>query len=215
MIVEILATDSLGVRSMATCVSAGGHKFFIDPGVALGPKRYGLMPHKLEFLRRDFCWQKVEERVKECNFLIITHYHHDHYNPEAYHIFKDKVVFIKDPEKKINKSQKGRAALLLEHIKHLAKDIVIADGKSFEINGVKLIFSDAVPHGFTDRLGYVLQVYIKENYGFLYTSDVQGFPLEAHKDFVLDMKPEVIFADGPATYLLPRRFFPKGLGSFS
>ena len=191
---------------MATCVHAGGHKIFIDPGVALGPKRYGLFPHQLELLMKEHLWRKVEERVKEAEYVVITHYHHDHYNPEAYHIFKDKVVFIKDPERFINKSQRERASLLLDGIRGLAKEIVVADGKSFDLGGVRLSFSEPVPHGYTDRLGYVLQVLVEEDFRFLFTSDVQGFPLDAHKDFVIDARPDVIFADGPATYLFPKRF---------
>lgn len=41
-----LASESLGVRSLATFVEAGGLRILIDPGVALGPKRYGLLLRK-------------------------------------------------------------------------------------------------------------------------------------------------------------------------
>jgi len=34
-----VASESLGVRSMATFVEIGKLKVFIDPGAALGPKR--------------------------------------------------------------------------------------------------------------------------------------------------------------------------------
>jgi len=39
-----LAADSLGVRSMATYVEAGGLRLLIDPGATLAPRRYGLGP---------------------------------------------------------------------------------------------------------------------------------------------------------------------------
>ena len=43
-----IASDSLGVRSMATYVETKDCKILIDPSAALGPKRYGLPPHNKE-----------------------------------------------------------------------------------------------------------------------------------------------------------------------
>ena len=43
-----IASDSLGVRSMATYVETKDCKIVIDPSAALGPKRYGLPPAKEE-----------------------------------------------------------------------------------------------------------------------------------------------------------------------
>jgi len=212
LVVEIIATDSMGVRSMATCVQAGGHIFVIDPGVALGPRRYGLAPHPLEFLAKDILWKRVKDRVEKADFVIVTHYHYDHHNPEEVEIFRDKVVFVKHPEDKINKSQRERARYFLERIRGLAREIIFADGKSFDLSRVKLVFSPAQPHGFTNRLGYVLQVaFIEGNDVFLFTSDIQGAPLGEHLDFILDVKPRILFMDGPATYLYPVRFSPKAL----
>ncbi|MEM2981467.1 MAG: hypothetical protein QW385_08930, partial [Thermoproteota archaeon] len=37
---------------------------------------------------------------------------------------------------------------------------------------------------------------------FLFTSDVQGFPLDYQVKFVLEKKPKTIFIDGPSTYML-------------
>ena len=43
-----IASDSLGVRSMATYVETKDCKILIDPSAALGPKRYGLPPSEQE-----------------------------------------------------------------------------------------------------------------------------------------------------------------------
>ena len=45
MKIKPVASDSMGTRSMATYVETKDVKIFIDPGVALGPSRYGLPPH--------------------------------------------------------------------------------------------------------------------------------------------------------------------------
>ncbi len=212
MNIEILGADSMGARSMATFVEAGGHSFLIDPGVALGPRRYGLPPHRLEFEAKDAIWRLIEERAKVAEFIVITHYHYDHYNPEGLHVFEGKVLFIKDPEKNINKSQKGRASYFLEKVKGIAKEIIVADGKSLKIGDVELVFSEAQPHGYTPRLGCVLQVLIREgNFSFLFTSDIQGAPLKEHLDFLLESGADVVFMDGAPTYLFPTKFSKSAL----
>ncbi|HIH73196.1 MAG TPA: hypothetical protein HA300_07595, partial [Thermococcaceae archaeon] len=43
-----LASESLGVRSLATFLEIGKVGILIDPGAALGPKRYSLPPAKIE-----------------------------------------------------------------------------------------------------------------------------------------------------------------------
>ena len=48
-----LAADSLGTRSMATFVETGDVNILIDPAVSLGPKRYSLPPHPLEYEKMD------------------------------------------------------------------------------------------------------------------------------------------------------------------
>ncbi|NIA19462.1 MAG: hypothetical protein GWP07_03380, partial [Xanthomonadaceae bacterium] len=43
--IEIIGTESLGVRGMCCLVTAGKRRILIDPGVALGYRRHGLPPH--------------------------------------------------------------------------------------------------------------------------------------------------------------------------
>ncbi len=197
---------------MATCVEAGGLTFIIDPGVALGPSRYGLPPHPVELAAKERLWRRVVERAERAHVVVITHYHYDHHNPKEPELFRDKVLLIKDPEKNINRSQRGRARFFLDAVREVAREIEVADGREFDFGSVRLLFSPAQPHGFTSRLGYVLQVLIEEGgKRFLYTSDIQGAPLPEHVDFILDTRPDIIFMDGPATYLYPVRFSPKAL----
>jgi len=74
-----IASDSLGVRSMATYVETKDCKIVIDPSAALGPKRYGLPPTKEE---QDALFKtklKIAELAEQSKILIISHYHYDHY----------------------------------------------------------------------------------------------------------------------------------------
>jgi len=45
MTLKIIAAESLGVRGLCCQVSLPGRCIVIDPGVALGYWRHGLMPH--------------------------------------------------------------------------------------------------------------------------------------------------------------------------
>lgn len=207
-----LAFDSLGVRSMATFIETDDLKILIDPGAALGPIRYGLPPHFLEWQKLDESWRKIKRQAKEADILMVTHYHYDHYDPDAPELYKNKMVFIKHPTENINLSQRERAALFLKAIREKPKKLEIADGKIFRIGKTQITFSKAVCHGTNPRLGYVTEVSIKSgNDRFLYTSDVEGPSLPEQIRFILKEKPDILFVDGPMTYMLGFRYSYKSL----
>ncbi|MEM3551100.1 MAG: MBL fold metallo-hydrolase [Candidatus Bathyarchaeia archaeon] len=202
-----LAFDSFGVRSMATFVETEDAKILIDPGVSLAPLRYGLEPHPIEWQRLEETWNHIKRQAENSEVLIVTHYHYDHHDPEFPELYMGKNVFIKHPTQNINISQKGRAELFLEAIKGLPSKLEVADGKTFKISSTIIRFSKAVCHGTNPRLGYVTMVSIEsDNEKFLHTSDVEGPSLEDQIEFILKENPDVIFADGPMTYMLGYRY---------
>jgi len=207
-----LAFDSFGVRSMATFVETDDLKILIDPGVALAPLRYGLEPHFLEWQRLDQTWEEIKRYAEEADVLVVTHYHYDHHDPDYPEMYKDKMVFVKHPTENINMSQKERAALHLMVIKELPSKLEFADGKSFQIGKTMLTFSKAVCHGTNPRLGYVTELCIGSGgEKFLHTSDVEGPSLEDQISFILNERPDVLFVDGPMTYMLGYRYSYKSL----
>ena len=201
-----VAFDSLGTRSMATFVETKDTKIFIDPGVSLAPIRYGLPPHALELKKLDEDWEKIVELAKDCDILIVTHYHYDHHSPwENLEIYKNKILLIKHPTEKINFSQKGRAKYFLEQIKNLLKKIEYCDGKEFEFGKTKIKFSQPVFHGSNPKLGYVTEVLIEDSeYKFIHTSDVEGPSQKNQTDFIVENKPNLVFLDGPLSYMIYR-----------
>ena len=207
-----LAFDSFGVRSMATFVETDDLRILIDPGVALAPIRYGLEPHFLEWQRLDETWEEVKRYAEEADVLIVTHYHYDHHDPDYPELYKNKTVFVKHPAENINRSQKERAVFFLDAIKELPKKLEFVDGRNFQIGKTLITFSKAVCHGTNPRLGYVTELSIKSNNEkFLYTSDVEGPSLQEQIDFILKEKPNVLFVDGPMTYMLGYRYSYKSL----
>ncbi len=206
-----VAFDSFGARSMATFVSTKGTKIMIDPSVALGPRRYGLPPHEKEIRRKEKLWERIKRYAEKADVIVVTHYHYDHHNPHEVEVYRDKVVLIKDPKNKINRSQMGRSSFFLSQIEGVAREIIIADEREFEFEGVAVRFSKPVPHGTNDRLGYVLEVLVEEKKRFLFTSDVEGLSLDEQLNEAIKFDPDIVFADGPMTYMLNYRFSQKSL----
>jgi predicted metallo-beta-lactamase superfamily hydrolase len=207
-----LAFDSFGVRSMATFVETDNLKILIDPGVSLAPLRYGLEPHPLEWQRLDETWNVIKRYAQESEVLVVTHYHYDHHDPDYPELYSGKTVFIKHPTQNINRSQRDRAAFFLEAIKGLPKRLEIADGKSFQFGETTIGFSKAVCHGTNPRLGYVTETCVKSGgEKFLHTSDVEGPSLEEQIAFILSEKPDILFVDGPMTYMLGYRYSFRSL----
>lgn len=207
-----IAQESFGVRSMATYVETEDVKVFIDPGVALGPRRYGLPPHPIELQREGECWERIKEYARRSDILVVTHYHYDHYNPGEPEVYRGKMAYIKHPTKMINRSQKWRSAQFLSDLKGLPKEIEFADGKEIALGGTKIKFSSPVFHGTNPRLGYVVEVSIRcGDECFLFTSDVEGPTISDQADFIIEESPNTVLVDGPMTYMLGYRYSLKSL----
>jgi hypothetical protein len=212
MRVKPLAFDSLGTRSMATYVETGDVRILIDPGVALGPSRYGLPPHPLEYSRLEEHWGEIRRHSGKSDVLIVTHYHYDHHNPEHPELYADKVVLLKHPASKINKSQRGRAAYFLEKLGDLPASVDYCDGREYAFGDTMIRFSKPVYHGTNPRLGYVVEVSVTDgDQTFLFTSDVEGPSLDDQVNFITNENPNIIFADGPMTYMLGFRYSKESL----
>jgi predicted metallo-beta-lactamase superfamily hydrolase len=196
-----LAFESLGVRSMATCIETGDINILIDPAVALAPKRFGLPPHPVEEEAKATLWGRIKEHAAKADVLVVTHYHFDHFDPKEPEIYSGKMVLLKHPRRMINRSQRERAAAFLPSLKGMAEKIAYADNRSFKFEDTEIRFSKPVPHGATATRGYVIEASIRADETFLFTSDVQGPLLGEQVEFILGEKPDLVFVDGPTTYI--------------
>lgn len=196
-----LAFDSLGTRSMATYVETCDLKVIIDPAVSLAPIKSGLPPHPIELAREAQHWEMIKRYAEKADVLIVTHYHYDHHNPFEPEIYQDKITFVKHPTLNINKSQQIRAMEFLDIIKNLTKELNYSDGREFQFGKTKITFSQAVPHGNIDKLGYVTEVSITDgSYKLVHTSDIEGGNLDCQLEFILKENPDIVIFDGPMTY---------------
>ncbi len=207
-----IAADSLGTRSMATFVETGDCRICIDPAVSLAPRRYGLPPHPIEYKRMEEHWENIKKYARKADVLIVTHYHYDHHDPNFPDLYESKTVLIKHPKENINRSQLGRAAFFLKQVEGIPEKLEFADRKEFMFGNTNIQFSDAVFHGTGKLLGYVVEVCIREGKeSFVFTSDVEGPNTKEQTDFVIKAKPNIVYLDGPLSYMLGYRYSQDSL----
>ncbi|MBS7621830.1 hypothetical protein KEJ32_06950 [Candidatus Bathyarchaeota archaeon] len=212
-----LAAESLGVRSMCTYVETPDVRILLDAGVSLCPNRYGLPPHPLEYKAIIESRRRIAEAAEKADVVTVSHYHFDHHTPSyedwlcnwteaeetARQIYQGKTVLIKNPKEMINFSQRRRSWVFQKTGGKEAKQLIIADGRSFTFGKTVIKFSEPVFHGQEDSaLGWVLMTTIDfKNEKFLLAPDVQG-PISAKTlQLIIKEKPQLLLIGGPPLYL--------------
>ena len=212
-----IAFDSMGVRSEATLVVVDNIKIFIDPGVALAPKRYGLPPSDHELKALDITRKKIMELASKSDIIVVTHYHYDHHphpdDDEMYErVFKDKIVYYKKFEDEVTESAKKRGKYFYEKVKDLAKELHVADGTKVKVGkGITLEFSPPVWHGpVGSRVGRVILVNVKKGRAsFVHGSDAQNLADPDALKWILEKRPTFMIIDGYPTILMGWRVSKK------
>jgi predicted metallo-beta-lactamase superfamily hydrolase len=210
-----LAYESLGVRGMATLVETDDIKLIIDPGSALGP-RFRLNPHEREYEALSRTRRAILDAASDADVLTISHYHFDHYLPNfenwmwiwsspelARELYSNKLILAKDISADINPSQRKRGYMFKKLNLETAKDIQIADGRSFKFGDTVLEFSKPVYHGpVGSRLGFVLMLTVyTAGSRILHAPDVQGPMYDEALQLILVKKPDAVLMGGPPLYL--------------
>lgn len=205
MKVEILAAESLGVRGLCCAVETKGRKILLDPGLALGYRRFGLLPHPIQVAAGEEARRSILARVAQSAELIFSHFHGDHIpfgkaNPfqislDAFsEVLPDQAHFwVNQPPEK-GSSGFTRYSDLAESI---GKNL--ACGNNLEVDG--LSFSPPVPHGRPGSpAGSVMMTRIKEGHRvFVHASDIQLLSDEPLA-WILDSEPEILLVSGPPIY---------------
>jgi predicted metallo-beta-lactamase superfamily hydrolase len=219
-----IAFDSFGVRSQCTLVVSSGLRILIDPGVALGPTRYGLPPTEAEYQALSLAREKIIEVCKRTDIVIVTHYHYDHHpqpsDDEMYEAcFKDKIVIAKDIHENINSSGMKRGKVFESKVKDLAKRLDWGDGKKYDLSNTSIEISPAVWHGEVgSKVGTVIMVHISEDEdSFLFGSDAQNLADPAALRWVLEKNPHFLSIDGYPTIFIgwkkSKKSFQESLGN--
>jgi predicted metallo-beta-lactamase superfamily hydrolase len=205
MHIEILGAESLGVRGLSCVVQAAGRRIVIDPGLALGYERHGLLPHPAQVAVGEQVRRRILAELKDATDVVMSHFHGDHVPlPDAnpYQLKAQRVapfcrtssLWAKGPQGLSPNMTRRRASLG----ETLGRELPNAEGRS---DG-PLTFSPAVPHGEPHtHLGTVMMTRVAdETTVFVHASDIQLLDGQAIS-WILDWQPDVALVGGPPLYL--------------
>lgn len=205
MHIEILGTESLGVRGLSCVVKLKGRTIVIDPGMALGYRRHGLLPHPAQVAVSEVVRRRILAGVKDATDVVFSHYHGDHVplvdaNPyqvdvrQVGPLDQDMRFWAKGPDR-ISPRSVARRESLAE-----ALGCTLPDVEGRDEGWIR--FSSPVPHGEThSRLGTVMMTRIEEEGSvFVHASDIQLLD-EEPVSLILDWQPDIVLVAGPPLYL--------------
>jgi hypothetical protein len=205
MKIEILGSESLGVRGLSCAVETHDRIIVIDPGVALGYRRNNFLPHPFQIAVGENVRQKIIQALKSCTDIVISHFHGDHIplpNANPFQISAPKVSAYFQKPKLWCQCDLGLSPVMAKRRHSLSlifkRTLNCSEGQT---DGL-LSFSRSMPHGEANSpLGEVMMTRVDDKTGvFVHASDIQlldDSPIEQ----ILAWKPTVLLASGPALYL--------------
>ena len=203
--IKIIGTETLGVRGLCTVFKAGKREILIDPGLALGYNRGGLLPHPVQVGVGAVIRNDILSCIDTATDIVFSHYHGDHIPlsaPNPFQLSLGKVI-SKDPDCRFwakpfsgdNVKRSLRAEALF---KALEGRINTADEPPDDVLSFHGPFSHG-PEG--SRLGEVLITAVETPGGTLcHASDIQLMSDRA-VEFIVELSPVFLIASGPPLYL--------------
>jgi predicted metallo-beta-lactamase superfamily hydrolase len=205
MQVQIIGTESLGVRGLCCVIGLKDRKVVIDPGIALGFRRHGLMPHPVQVIASERTKSLIDEALENATDIVISHYHGDHtplVDPNPYQLSVQRVAILFKHARLWTKGIQDISENQVQRAKSLSRSLGQTLPKAEGISDGPLAFSLPVPHGERDsRGGSVMMTRVEEDGKvFVHASDIQMLNDEAIKQ-ILTWQPNVVLASGPPIYL--------------
>jgi predicted metallo-beta-lactamase superfamily hydrolase len=205
MNIKILGSESLGVRGLSCVVETGRRKIVIDPGVALGYLRHGLLPHPFQVAVGNEVRRQILKALADCTDIVISHFHGDHIplvNANPYQLSARLVAASFQKPWLWSKGMDDVSSSMAKRCRDLSKVL----GKKFPCSEGRtskpLSFSRSMPHGEAKgHLGGVMMTRIEESEeAFVHASDIQLLEI-APIEQILAWKPDVVLVSGPPLYL--------------
>ena len=203
--IEIIGAESLGVRSLCCRVALPDRRIVIDPGVALGYRRNGLLPHPFQVKVGRGVREKILHTLRDATDVVYSHFHGDHVPLVEANPYQLAVRQLPDTFPQLrcwSKSGEGLSTGMQKRFDDLA-DLLggrmeIAEGMSQE----PLTFSRSVPHGAAaGNMGTVMMTRIAlDRRVFVHASDIQLLDGPT-VDRVIEWRPDILLAAGPPLYL--------------
>lgn len=205
MNIEIIGAESMGVRSLCCLVSLPDRRIVIDPGVALGYVRHGLLPHPLQVAVGCRVREKILRVLNNATDVVLSHLHGDHVPLVDANPYQLSVRALPSRFRELrcwSKSSVGLSGDMSKRFHDLADllgaNMQVAEGCS---EG-PLSFSRAVPHGASDsNMGTLMMTRVEmHDRVFVHASDIQLLDAPT-VDQVIDWQPDIVLAAGPPLYL--------------
>ncbi len=205
MKIEIIGTESLGVRGLCTVVTTADRRIVIDPGVALGYRRRGRQPHPLQVYVGVQVRRAIIASLETATDIVISHYHGDHIplaDANPYQLDARSVVeacrntrfWCKSSDAPFNRISMRYTELS----RLLGRSLPVVDGTDTEA----MNFSKLQPHSVTDSgLGTVMMTRIVDGGEvFVHASDIQLLGDDSVSQ-ILEWGPSTVLVSGPPLYL--------------
>ena len=205
MNIEILGAESLGVRSLCCFVKTGDRRILIDPGVALGYMRYGLLPHPVQVAIDEIVQKKIIERWSQATDIVISHFHGDHIpliDANPYQLSLGRIIGLNQSVRILTKNLSNLSAIEKKRVESLPQDLKNKLIPAEEKREGPMTFSKAVPHGKSkDNSETVMMTKLEEGKEvFVHASDIQLLNDEAVSQ-ILSWAPNIVLVGGPPLYL--------------
>jgi predicted metallo-beta-lactamase superfamily hydrolase len=205
MLIDILGTESLGVRGLCCAVETRDRKIVIDPGLALGYHRDGLLPHPAQVAVGEQVRWRIAAALEDATDLVISHFHGDHVPlPDAnpYQLQAQVVAPLCQTCTLWAKGTEGLSPHMVQRRAALAEALGRQIPNAEEQGDGVLALSPSMPHGRPHtHLGTVMMTRIEdEGAVFVHASDIQLLDEEAVSR-ILDWRPDVALVGGPPLYL--------------
>ncbi|MHC1630875.1 MAG: MBL fold metallo-hydrolase [Methanotrichaceae archaeon] len=204
MQITILGTESLGVRGLSCLVETEDRRIVIDPGVALGYRRLGRLPHPYQVAVGDEVRKNIIASLEKATDVVISHYHGDHIplaDANPYQLSLQQIPPLDDVQLWCKVSH-NLSNLSVQRWIDLSKFAgrILPDAED-RTEGT-MSFSRSVPHGSRKTgLGSVMMARIQEgDYVFVHASDIQLLDREAIST-IIAWQPTTVLASGPPLYL--------------
>ena len=205
MNIEIIGAESMGVRSLCCLVSLPDRLIVIDPGVALGSVRHGLLPHPLQVAVGCRVREKILRVLNNATDVVLSHLHGDHVPLVDANPYQLSIRALPSRFRELccwSKSSVGLSASMSKRFHDLA-DLFGANMRvAEECSEGPLSFSGAVPHGASDsNMGTLMMTRVEiHDQVFVHASDIQLLDAPT-VDQVIDWQPDIVLAAGPPLYL--------------
>ena len=203
MKIEIIGAESLGVRGLCCSVASAGRTILIDPGIALGFIRHGLLPHPVQVAADEMIRERIIKAWRSATDIVISHFHGDHVPLAAANSYQLDIDRVANLNAGVRIWTKSSAHLSAKEGKRFGdlKERLDAQWLEGSQGLCPMLFSMPVPHG--EKTGHhdrVMMTRIEEDKVFVHASDIQLLDNDT-VDLLINWRPDILLAGGPPLYL--------------